>query len=83
MGSPISVVAAEMTMQQLEKDILSSPPCDVKFWKRFVDDTIAVIPSNSVDQFLEYLNSLNTNIQFTCETEQNKQIPFLDILIRR
>ena len=67
MGSPISVVAAEMTMQQIEKDILESPPCDIRLWRRYVDDTLAIIPRNSVDQCLNHLNSVNHNKQFTCD----------------
>ena len=83
MGSPISVVAAELTMQQIEKKILADTPWPVKLWRRYVDDTIVVLPKNNIGQFTNFINSVNTDIQFTCEVEQNGKLPFLDITIIR
>ena len=45
MGSPISVVISEIVMQKIEKDILENNDLGIKFWKRYVDDVIAVIKS--------------------------------------
>ena len=83
MGSPISVVAAELTMQEIERKIFEQAPCDIKLWRRFVDDTIVVIPKNSVGQFQDFINSINSNIQFTSEIEQDGTLNFLDISITR
>ena len=44
MGSPISVVLAEIAMQKIEQQILSNPPCDILLWKRYVDDCLVIIP---------------------------------------
>ena len=38
---------------------------------------------DSANEFLYYLNSCHSNIKFTIEFEQNKTIPFLDILVTR
>ena len=46
MGSPISVVLAEMTMQCIEKRIFENSPVNVQLWKRYVDDVIAIIPKD-------------------------------------
>ena len=46
MGSPISVVLAEMTMQCIEKRILENSPVNVQLWKWYVDDVIAIIPKD-------------------------------------
>ena len=81
MGSPISVVAAKLTMQQIEKKILADTPWPVKLWKRYVDDTIVVLPKNNIGQFINFINSVNRNIQFTCEVKQNFKLPFLNITI--
>ena len=37
--------------------------------------------SNEAKRFFSYLNSRQPNIKFTMETEVNKVIPFLDVLI--
>jgi hypothetical protein len=44
MGSPASVVIAEITMQHIEKQIFEHPPCEPLFWKRYVDDTLTALP---------------------------------------
>ena len=46
MGSPISVVLAEMTMQCIEKRIFENSHVNVQLWKRYVDDVIAIIPKD-------------------------------------
>ena len=81
MGSPISVVIAEITMQKIEKLILENSPVEIQLWKRYVDDIIAIIPNNSQDTLIVYLNSINSNIKFTFEIENNQKLPYLDILI--
>ena len=46
MGSPVSViVAAELTMQQIEKLIFRNPPSQPLFWKRYVDDCFTALPT--------------------------------------
>ena len=46
MGSPVSVVIAEMVMQNIENQIFSNPPCDILLWKRYVDDCLVIIQEN-------------------------------------
>ena len=79
MGSPISVVIAEIVMQKIEKTILENTAYNINLWKRYVDDVLAIIPENSQDQLLNYINSVNSNIQLTLETEINKSLPYLDL----
>ena len=53
-------------------------------WFRYVDDTFTLFPNKGTAvQFLSYLNSRHTKIQFTTEFEQDQDIPFLGILIKR
>lgn len=56
MGSPVSVVLAELSMQRLEEAILDDPPCEVLFWYRYVDDVVSAIPKHETDRFLQHLN---------------------------
>ena len=53
-------------------------------WSRFLDDCQTPLDKNKVkpDELLETLNSVNKAIQFTMEFS-DKEIPFLDILIKR
>ena len=49
-----------------------------KVWKRFVDDSFAIIKKSAVLSFHDTLNSIDPNISFTVAHEQNGQIAFLD-----
>ena len=56
---------------------LVTSPCTPKLWKRFVDDTFTVINKTHKEAFLEHLNSVNSNIQFTSEEPcKDGSIPF-------
>ena len=46
MGSPISVVLAQITMHCIEKRIFENSPVNVQLWKRYVDVVIAIIPKD-------------------------------------
>ena len=52
-------------------------------WKRYVDATYAYFDPEKFDFILTKLNSYHPNIQFTFELEKNKQITFLDVLVKR
>ena len=83
MGSPVSVVVAEIVMQKIEKEALESYDLTLPFWFRYVDDTITALPSEHIDAFHIHLNQQNNHIQFTRELEKEGKIPFLDCLISR
>ena len=69
-------------MEDLEIRALATSPCPPTLWKRFVDDTFTIIKKSHKEAFLEHLNSINNNIQFTCEEPcDDGSIPFLDMLI--
>ena len=52
-------------------------------WKRYVDDCFAVIRTSQIEDFLKFINTINTNILFTVERENNGTLPFLDIKIEK
>ena len=80
MGSPVSVVVAEIVMQNIEEQALATYSETLPLWLRYVDDTITAVHENKIDEFHEHLNEQNTNIQYTKEIEENGKIPFLDCL---
>jgi hypothetical protein len=77
-GSPLSPVIANLFMETFEQEAFELAPLKPKLWKRYVDDTFVVWPHGreSLDQFLNHLNSLHSSIKFTMEIEENNQIPF-------
>ena len=83
MGSPVSVVVAEIVMQNIEERALATYKQTVPLWLRYVDDTFTAVHKDEIDIFHEHLNRQNADIQFTREVEENGKIPFLDCLVSR
>ena len=83
MGSPVSVVVAEIVMQNIEEQALSTYTKTLPLWLRYVDDTFTAVHKDEIDTFHEHLNRQNPHIQFTKEIEENDKIPFLDCLVSR
>ena len=77
MGSPVSVVVAEIVMQNIEEQALASYKRTIPLWLRYVDDTYTTLHKDEIDDFHEHLNRQNAHIQFTKEIEDNGKIPFL------
>ena len=82
-GSPVSVVVANLVMEDIEQKALSTFHTPPRFWRRYVDDTCTILPGDLVDSVHIHLNSIDNNIQFTVEKESDGQLPFLDILLTR
>ena len=86
MGSPLGPTFANIFMCSLEEDMLDNCPLAFHplFYRRYVDDTFLLFRSKmDADTFLEYVNSIHRNINFTIEYECSNQLPFLDILVYR
>ena len=83
MGSPVSVVVANLVMEHIEDKALSSFPSPT-FWKRYIDDVCTAVNHAEIIPFLQHLNSIHPSIQFTHERENDKQcLSFLDVLLER
>ena len=83
MGSPVSIVVAEIVMQSIEEQALATYKQTVPLWLRYVDDTFTTVHKDEIDIFHEHLNRQNADIQFTREVKENGKIPFLDCLVSR
>ena len=83
MGSPVSVVMANLVMEDIEDRALISFPTPPRFWKRYVDDVFSVVPRKQIARLHQHLNSMESSIQFTLEVENNQCLPFLDVLVTR
>ena len=80
MGSPVSVVEAEIVMQNIEEQALATFTQTGPLWLRYVDDSFTTVRKDRIDDFHEHLNRQNADIQFTKEIKENGKIPFLDLL---
>ena len=84
MGSPVSVVVANLVMEDIESRALSSFSPSPVFWKRYVDDVCCAVKEEDVIPFLQHINSIHPSIQFTHELEDDDHcLPFLDVLLYR
>ena len=82
-GSLVSVVVAEIVMQNIVESALSTCRQMIPRWLRYVHDTFTVVGQDEIDAFHHRLNRQNTYIQFTREVEENGKLPFLDCLVSR
>ncbi|XP_071454132.1 uncharacterized protein [Hetaerina americana] len=85
MGSPLSPAIANFFMEDFEEKALRTAKLRPRYFFRYVDDTFIVWPHGpaALNEFLEHMNSAHPNIRFTMEKEDNGQLPFLDILIKK
>ena len=85
MGSPVSAVIAELVMQEIQSKALETSPVDVRWWRRYMDDSNSCLKKCDVQTFHDHLNSINEHIQFTIErptvSEQGESTTFLDTSI--
>ena len=84
MGSPVSPIVANLCMEYLEQNALSTAPhLPPRFWCRFVDDTFVIHKEANRQGFLQHINSVDPAIKFTVkDNKEDGSIPFLDTLVK-
>ena len=84
MGSPLGPSFANMFMADLEQkhfEDMVKPSFFPNVYYRYVDDTFCLFNTeDDATQFLELVNSLHPNLNFTVEVG-SKTMPFLDVLV--
>ena len=83
MGSSIGPVLANIILTEFEGVIVSELINDsvIKFYKRYVDDTLVLIKPSDISAVLAKLNSVDRNLKFTVDTFSDGLIHLLDIKV--
>ena len=83
MGSPLTVTLAEIRVTDIEQRAIANSTRKPKHYYHFVDDGFGYfIDRNHAEEFLEHLNSLAPDLDYTIEhPSPDGSIPFLDVLI--
>ena len=81
MGSSLGPVLVNIIVTELE-DVVIKPPITngtIKFYTRFVDDTLLIIKAENVKQVHIALNKFDKNLRFTVDMFKDKVPHFLDL----
>ena len=83
MGSALGPVLANIIMTELEKKLLPKLLEDdvIKFYVRYVDDTLVLIKEDQIESVLQKFNSFDKNLEFTVDTFEDGHIHFLDLSV--
>ena len=83
MGLPVSVMIANLVMENVEEEAMSTFLNPPKFWRRCVDDPFVIIKKTEVDEFHNHIKNIEASIKFSIEHETNNSIPFLEVCVTR
>ena len=81
MGSSLGPVLANIIMTELENKIIKPLITDgtIKFYSRFVDDTLLIVKHENVKQIHDQLNKFDKNLRFTVDMFEDVVPHFLDL----
>ena len=83
MGASLAPVLANIIMTECERMVADKLINDgtLKFYMRYVDDTLMLVKRSDIDKVLTAFNNFNPNLQFTVDTFENEIPHFLDLEI--
>ena len=81
MGSALGPVLANIIMTELERLILPKliESDIIRFYIRYVDDTLVLVKEDRIDEVLAAFNSFDRNLQFTVDEFDDGLVHFLDL----
>jgi len=80
LGFPLSLIIADLVMDDLESKALERFRTEIPFYFRYVNDIATAIPNHVIKEFLEVFNSFHSRLQFTLEVGCDR-LNFLDVTI--
>ena len=82
MGSPLGPLFANIFLSHYESQWLADSPVKPIVYRRYVDDTLWLLPANAdIASLMTFMNSRHANMRFTFETENNDCINFIGVTI--
>ena len=83
MGASLGPVLANIIMIECEKAIGDNlvKEGQIKFYVRYVDDTLLLAKSQDIDKVLKAFNGFDKNLKFTVDKFENETPHFLDLEI--
>ena len=81
MGGSLGPVMANIILTEFER-IVINPPINsgiIKFYCRYIDDTLLLIKHDDIDFLLNQFHSFDRNIRFTCDVFPDEPPHFLDL----
>ena len=83
MGACLGPVLANIILTELEKDIVKPLINNgtLKFYIRYVDDTLVLVKRKDLEHVRNQLNSFHPNLKFTVDDFSDGNIHFLALLI--
>ena len=70
-------------MQAHECTAISTALHPPKVWERFADDFYPIVKRTHLENIFHHINNLHQNIKFTMKEESNRELTFLDTLLKR
>ena len=82
-GGCVSGILADFVITDLLDSAIEKAGFEPTLLVKYVDDSLAFIPKEEMENFYNILNDEDKSIQFTYELEENNQIPYLDMKVQR
>ncbi|RLU23515.1 hypothetical protein DMN91_003720 [Ooceraea biroi] len=83
MGSPLPPILADTVMEDLELYCIGQLGFGLLIFYRYVDDIFTILPNDEVQHVIDVFNSYHPRLKFTCETEIDDGLSFLDTTVIR
>ena len=80
-GLSVSLILADLVIQDMEKIYLTRYTKSIKFYGRYVDNFFLIITKNKLNMLLNLVNNMHKRLKFTYEIEDNNRLSFLDIMV--
>ena len=83
MGASLGPVLSNIIMTELERAVVDDLVDDgtLKFYARYVDDTLLLVKPEDTDEILRKFNKFHKNLKFTVDKFENSVPHFLDLEI--